>query len=304
MDIRTSLPAILWLLLQMVAQDVGDYYRECPPDTLEFTYHSEEERMRHLLSMITLGLLAAPGLAAVKTKVVEYEFGGTKFKGMLAWDDAKSGKRPGVLVLHEWWGLDDYAKKRAEELASMGYVAFAADMYGEGKTVNHPMDAGKMATAVRANKEAWRGRAEAALKILASDEHVDDSKLAAIGYCFGGSTALQLAYGGAKLKGVATFHAALPTPTAEEAKAIQPRIQIHHGADDKFIKPESIEAFTKALDAAKVNYKLFSYPGAVHSFTVPGADDHKIEGMAYQAEADKKSWAAMKAMFDEVFAAK
>ncbi len=260
--------------------------------------------MRTLLTLSLTAALAAPASAAVRTKEVTYEHDGTKLKGLLAWDDAATGKRPGVLVFHEWWGLNDYAKKRAEQLAGMGYVAFAADMYGEGKVTEHPEDAGKMATAVRTNKQTWQGRAKAAFELLSKNENVDPARIAAIGYCFGGSTALELAYSGADLKAVSTFHAALPTPTPEEAKAIKAKLLINHGADDKFVSPESIQKFKAALDAAKVDYKFESYPGAVHSFTVPHADEHKIAGMAYNADADKKSWAAMMALFAEVFGAR
>jgi dienelactone hydrolase len=256
--------------------------------------------MRTVLALTLTAALTGPAAAAVKTEEVTYEYDGTKFKGMLAYDDSAAGKRPGVLVVHEWWGLNEYEKKRAEQLAGMGYVAFACDMYGEGKVVQHPTDANKMASEVRKNIDTWRGRAQAALKVLTQHEKVDASKLAAIGYCFGGSTALQLAYGGADLDAVATFHANLPTPTPEQAKAIKAKVLVCHGADDEFIKPDAIAAFKKALDAAKVDYQFESYPGAVHSFTVPDADKHKIKGMGYQAEADKKSWAAMTALFDKV----
>jgi len=244
-------------------------------------------------------LAAGTAEAAVVTKVVEYEYDGAKLKGYLAYDDAVTGKRPGVLVVHEWWGLDDYARTRAKQLAEMGYVAFAADMYGEGKTVNHPDDARKMATTVRENLKSWRGRAEAGLKQLAGQPNVDPTKLAAIGYCFGGSTCLQLAYSGADLKAVATFHAALPTPTAAEAKAVKPRIYVAHGADDAFIPKNAIADFKAALDAAKVKYTFESFPGVVHSFTVPGADAHMIKGMKYDRAADEKSWKEMKALFKD-----
>jgi len=251
--------------------------------------------------LITAAAVLAAGTAeaAVVTKVVEYEHDGAKLKGYLAYDDAATGKRPGVLVVHEWWGLDDYARTRAKQLAEMGYVAFAADMYGEGKTVNHPDDARKMATTVRENLKSWRGRAEAGLKQLAGQPNVDPTKLAAIGYCFGGSTCLQLAYSGADLKAVATFHAALPTPTAAEAKAVKPRIYVAHGADDAFIPEKAIADFKAALDAAKVKYTFESFPGVVHSFTVPGADAHMIKGMKYDRAADEKSWKEMKALFKD-----
>jgi dienelactone hydrolase len=246
-------------------------------------------------ALMTAG--AAP--AGVVTKTIDYEYNGTKLKGFLAYDDSTPGKRPGVLVVHEWWGLNDYAKERCKKLAALGYVAFACDMYGEGKFVDHPDDARKMATAVRENLKNWRGRAEAGLKQLASQPNVDSTKLAAIGYCFGGSTCLELAYSGADLKAVATFHAALPTPTEEEAKAIHAKLYIANGADDSFVSRESIDAFKAALDKAKVDYKFENFPETVHSFTVPGADKHMNKGMKYNKAADEKSWKEMQALFKE-----
>ena len=192
---------------------------------------------RGAIAMAVTLTAAGAASAAVQTKTVDYEADGVQLKGFLAYDDAAKDKRPGVLVFPEWWGLNDYAKTRARQLAEMGYVAFAADLYGDGKVIDvaHPQDAQKMATALRMNVKAWRGRAEAALKVLTGQPNVDASKVAAIGYCLGGSTALQLAYAGADLKAVSTFHAALPAPTAEEAKAIKGRVLVNHGADDKFI---------------------------------------------------------------------
>lgn len=237
--------------------------------------------------------------AAVKLDAIEYEYDGTKLKGFLAYDDSTKDKRPGVMVVHEWWGLNDYAKERCKKLAELGYVAFAADMYGDGKLTTHPEDAMKFATAVRSNVKAWRGRAEAGLKVLASQPNVDADKLAAIGYCFGGSTCLQLAYTGAPLKAIATFHAALPTPTPEEAKAIKPRILVCHGADDKFIPEKAIKDFRSALDNAGVKYEFVSYPDTVHSFTVPDADKVGNPGMKYNKAADEDSWKKMQALFKD-----
>jgi dienelactone hydrolase len=260
--------------------------------------------MRTLLTLALTTALAAPAAAAVQTKVVPYTIDGQTYKGFLAWDDSVQGKRPGVLVFHEWWGLNDYAKKRTEQLAQMGYVAFAPDMYGNGQTTTHPKDAGKMATEVRKNADVWRKRAVAAFDILKKNDKVDPNKIAAIGYCFGGSTALELAYAGADVKAVVTFHAGLPTPTPEQAKQIKAKLLINNGADDKFVSQASIDKFKQALDAAKVDYRFINYPGAVHSFTVADADKHMLPGMAYNANADKKSWAAMKSLFDQVFGAK
>lgn len=247
-----------------------------------------------LTASVALLAVAAAARADVKTKVIEYEAGDVKMKGYLAYDAARKGKQPAVLVFHEWWGLAGYEKKRAEQLAELGYVAFCPDMYGGGKVVDHPKDAREMATKVRMNKKDWLARAEAGLKALKAQEQVDGDKIAAIGYCFGGSTALTLAYSGSPLKAVITFHAALPEPTAEEAKAIKARVLVCHGADDPFIPKEAIDKFKEALDKAKVNYKVESYPKAVHSFTVPDADKKEIKGMAYNEDADKKSWQQMK----------
>jgi dienelactone hydrolase len=237
--------------------------------------------------------------AAVQTKKLSYKHGDLECQGYLAWDDAIEGPRPGVLVVHEWWGLNDYARGRAEQLAKLGYVAFAADMYGEGKVTEHPTDAGAMATKVRNNVQDWRKRASTALEVLKAQPQCDKTKLAAMGYCFGGSTALQLAYAGADLKAVATFHAALPAPTALEAKQIKPAILICHGADDKFVPDTAIKAFRDALDKAGVKYEFESYPGTVHSFTVPDADKHNIQGMKYNKSADEDSWKRMTTLFSE-----
>lgn len=255
--------------------------------------------LRSMIAVAVAALAAGSAPAAVATKTVEYEYEGTKLKGFVAYDDAAKDKRPGVLVVHEWWGLDDYAKDRCKQLAALGYIAFAPDMYGEGKTVTEREHAMKMATAVRGDVKAWRGRAQAGLKQLAAQPNVDATKLAAIGYCFGGSTCLQLAYSGADLKAVATFHAALPAPTPEEAKAVKAKLYVAHGADDPFIPKEAIEKFRAALDGAKVMYTFEAFPGVVHSFTVPGADKHEIKGMKYDKAADEKSWKEMQALFKD-----
>lgn len=247
---------------------------------------------------VTLTAAGAAG-AAVQTKTVEYEADGVKLKGFLAHDDATQEKRPAVLVFPEWWGLDEYAKGRAKQLAGMGYVAFAADLYGDGKVIDtaHPKDALAMVTTLRQNQKAWRARAEAALKLLTSQPNVDTSKVAAIGYCFGGSTALQLAYMGADLKAVATFHAALPVPSPEEAKAIKPRLLVTTGADDSAIPPKAIEAFKEGLATGGKTAEVVSFPGVVHSFTVPGADKVGMANMKYDKAADEKSWQMMTDLF-------
>jgi len=259
---------------------------------------------RFLTAFFVLAVLTTPALAELKHKVVSYEHEKKTFKGYLVWDDAIKGKRPGVLVVHEWWGLNQHAKDQADKLAKLGYIAFACDMYGDGKVVEHPKDAGKMAGEVRANVKEWQARAKAGLEQLKKSELTDGDKLAAIGYCFGGSTALQLAYTGENLKAVSTFHAALPTPSEEEAKAIKAKIVINHGGDDKFIPEKAIKGFREALDKAKVDYKFISYPGVVHSFTVPGIEKKEVPGLKYDEKADKESWQAMRDLFKSAFGEK
>lgn len=238
--------------------------------------------------------------AAIQTKEVEYTHDGQKLKGFFAWDDAVQGKRPGVLVVHEWWGLNDYARKRARMLAELGYVAFAADMYGDGKTTQHPQEAGQWAGQVRMNQQAWRARGLAGLNVLKGHELVDPSRLAAIGYCFGGSTVLQLAFSGADLDGVVSFHGAL-TPPETDVKDLKTKILVCHGAADSFIPDEAVIKFRTGLDQAGADYQIVYYGGARHSFTNPDADAAGVEGLKYNKAADERSWAAMQRLFDEVF---
>jgi dienelactone hydrolase len=249
------------------------------------------------LVVLSTGSIA---MAEIKTETVTYTHNGTSLKGFLAWDDAISGKRPGVLVVHEWWGLNDYARKRAEMLAQLGYVAFACDMYGEGKVAAHPQEAGKFATEVRSNVKTWQGRAQAALKVLQENDKVDPKRLAAIGYCFGGSTALQLAFTGADIKATVSFHGALTPPTEEQAKAIKAKILVCHGALDSFIPEKVCQDFRAALEKGNVDYQFIYYAGARHGFTVAGAEK-KMEGLAHNANADRRSWEEMKRLFNEVF---
>jgi dienelactone hydrolase len=255
-------------------------------------------RSTFLASLLAL-LTAVSADAAVQTKEITYKHGDLECKGFLAWDDAVEGKRPGVLVVHEWWGLNDYARNRAKQLAEDGYIAFAADMYGEGKHTDHPAEAKDFATKVRSNVDDWVARAKAALEVLKAQPQCDTSKLAAMGYCFGGSTALQLAYSGADIKCVATFHAALPVPSEQQAKQTHASILVCHGAEDSFIPPATIAEFQKALDKAGVDWEMDYYAGTVHSFTVPGVDEKKLPGMAYNKKADERSWHRMQDFFAE-----
>lgn len=250
-------------------------------------------------AMLIVVLLASPAFAEVKTKTVEYEYDGQTLKGFMAWDDSVTGKRPGVLIVHEWWGLDDDARKRARMLAELGYVAFACDMYGDGKTVDHPMEAGAMASKVRSNVETWRGRAMAGLKVLQDHEMVDSSRMAAIGYCFGGSTALQLALAGTDLKAVVSFHGALPEKP--DASKVKSTVLICHGGADNFIPEANAASLREAFEKANVDYTFVYHGGARHSFTVKGADEHGIDGLKYDEDADRRSWSMMRMFFQDAF---
>ncbi|HEY3295116.1 MAG TPA: dienelactone hydrolase family protein [bacterium] len=254
-----------------------------------------------LLILVALSGAAGTGLAKVKTETVQYKDGDTVLEGYLAYDDSVAGKRPGVLVCHEWWGLVDYPKHRAEQLAGQGYVAFALDMYGKGVTAKTPQDAQTRARAFYTNRPLMRQRAQAGLEVLKNHPLVDTRRIAAIGYCFGGTAALELARSGADLAGVVTFHGNLSTPTADDAKNIKGKVLICTGADDQSVKPEDITAFEDEMRKAKVDYQINVYGDAVHGFTNPAATGPKSGGYSYNALADRRSWEAMQTFFNELF---
>jgi len=257
--------------------------------------------MKKIFSLIAgLGaafLLSMPVQAAVKHREIAYDHAGTAMKGYLAWDDAVAGPRPAVIVVHDFWGLNDYARRRADQLAAMGYAAFAVDMYGGGKVGAHPEDARAMMEAVRQNVDTWRGRASAALAVLREQPEVNPAKVAAIGYCFGGATVLQMLYSGADLQAIVSFHGALPLPETTAAISKKTKILILHGADDPHVSPENVKALRQAFDTAHIPYTFIAYPGAVHSFTVKEAGDDPKKGAAYNAEADAQSWDQMIRLF-------
>ena len=258
--------------------------------------------MKLPLLVLTL-CISAVAQAAVQTKDVEYRQGDTTLKGMLAWDDARGdAKLPAVLVLPEWWGVTEYPKERAKQLAGSGYVAFAADMYGNGQTTDDPGQAGKLAGAVKGDRALMRARAQAGLDVLKGQANVDPAKIAVVGYCFGGTGAIELALSGAPLAGVVSFHGGLDFPDLEDTKSIKCPVLICNGAADSFVPAEQIGAFTGALSKAHVLWSFINYPDAVHSFTNPKADEHHIPGIAYNAAADKQSWQDMKEFFGRVLA--
>jgi dienelactone hydrolase len=239
--------------------------------------------------------------AKVVGRAVAYEQGGVQLEGYLAYDDALSGKRPGVLVVHEWWGLNEYARGRADQLAGLGYVAFAVDMYGKGKVTKHPEQAGAWAKEVNSNIQAWQQRALAGLEVLRKEPVTDPERIAAIGYCFGGATVQQLAYSGADIKGVVSFHGSFVLPPAAQAKPVKAKILICHGAGDPMVKPGDIEQYIAAMEKSGLDWQLVIFGGAKHSFTVPDADKAGMVALAYSKSADQRSWADMQVFFKEVF---
>ena len=250
---------------------------------------------------VILTLTLGTTQAAVQTRAVTYDDHGTKLTGHLYWDDAKTGKRPGIVVYHEWWGLNDYAKKRARMLAELGYVAFAADMYGDDKVTTSPDQARQWMQQVTVDVDLWRERANLGLAQLKASDLVDTQKLAAIGYCFGGGTVLQMAYGGADLRGVVSFHGSLPAAPEEAKSKIKPKILALHGQADAMIPPEVVQNFEAKATAAEANWELVSYGGVRHGFTNPDAGKAGIANLKYDAQADARSWARMKDFFAEIF---
>jgi dienelactone hydrolase len=249
--------------------------------------------------------LALAGTVSVHAKLVtgpvEYKQGDATLEGYLVYDDAITGARPGVLVVHQWLGLTEYEKHRAEQLASLGYVAFCADIYGKGIRPQNTTDAGTEATKYKSDRTLLRARVNAGLEVLRKNKLVDTKRVAAIGYCFGGTTVLELARSGADIAGVVSFHGGLDSPTPADGKNIKCKVLACHGADDPFEKPEDLAAFEKELRDAKVDWRLIKYGGAVHSFTQPMAGNDNSKGAAYNEKADKRSWQDMKDFFAEIF---
>src|SRR5437588_4968319 len=257
--------------------------------------------MKVTVLALLLFLGATVARAAVHTEVVEYKHGDVVLEGYLAYDDGSTDRRPGVLVVHEWTGHNPYVRKRAEQLAGLGYVAFALDMYGKGVHAKDPKEAAALAGTYKNDRKLMRARAGAGLDVLKKQTLVDPQRLAAIGYCFGGTTVLEMARGGADLAGVVSFHGDLNTPTPEDARNIKGKVLAQHGADDPFVPPAVVAAFEEEMRKGAVDWQLVKYGGAVHSFTNPGAGNDNSRGAAYNAKADHRSWQAMQDFFHEIF---
>ena len=257
--------------------------------------------MKVFLAFCAALALTLTASAKIKTEVVEYKQGDVVLQGYLCYDESLTGKRPGVVVVHDWMGVSDDTKMRAEMLAGLGYVALTADIYGKGVRPKNAQEAQAEAGKFRNDRPLWRARAKAALDFLADRPEVDPARLGAMGYCFGGGTVLELARSGAPVKGVVTFHGSLSTPTPEDAKNIKGKILVLHGADDPYVKQADVTAFMDEMKKAGVNWELVQYSGAVHAFTIKREGTDNSKGAAYNAQADRRSWEAMKGFWSEVF---
>lgn len=235
----------------------------------------------------------------IRTQRVEYTHNGQVLEGYLAYNPALSSLRPGVLVIHEWTGINPYIESRARQLAEMGYVAFAPDIYGKGVRPQPPA-AAQEAGKYYGDRELAKGRLTAGLNVLREQINVDPERLAAIGYCFGGTMALELARSGADLKGFVSFHGGL-NPTENEGRNIQGKVLVLHGADDPFVSQENIDGFKAEMNTGNVDWQMVYYSGAVHAFTNPDSGNDNSTGAAYNADADRRSWEAMKGFFAEIF---
>lgn len=239
--------------------------------------------------------------AALKTQLVEYRDGDQVLEGYLAYDAAKVGKRPAVLIVHDWKGVGPNVQQRAQQLARLGYLAFAADIYGKGVRPDSPEAASAQAGKYKQDRALFRSRLQAGYRAMLASPQADAGRTAAIGYCFGGTGVLELARAGADVRGVVSFHGGLDSPTPADGKNIRGKVLILHGAEDPFVKPADIDALLAELRSADVDWQMITYSGAVHSFTHPEAGNDASTGVAYNASADRRSWGAMRQFLDELF---
>lgn len=254
--------------------------------------------IRTILSLLVMSSIAN---AKLVKKEIPYTSGDTECMGYLVYDNAGAKHKPGVLVVHDWMGLTEKTKAKADALAGLGYVAFAADIYGKGVRPQNPKDSGEQAGKYKSNRKLYRERLLSAYEQLKSQPMVDTQNTGVIGYCFGGTGAVELARAGAPIKGAVSFHGGLDSPTPADGANIKGRVLALHGADDPFVAGKDLEAFEAEMRNNKVDWQLVKYGNAVHSFTDKTAGNDNTKGAAYNEEADKRSWQAMKDFFKEVF---
>lgn len=258
-------------------------------------------RTLRVAAVAALSLAATAARAEIVTRTIEYRQGDTVLEGYLAYDTAGPAKKPGILVFHQWMGVTNHERTRAQKLAALGYVAFAADLYGKGVRPSNPKDAGAEAGKYRADRPLLRARTEAALATLRQQPNVIPERIASIGFCFGGGAALELARSGADVLGTVTFHGSLDTPTPQDAKNIRGKVLVLHGADDPNVPRAAVLALEDEMKAAGVDWQVVLYSGTVHSFTQQEAGNDNSKGSAYNASSDRRSWQAMKDFLSELF---
>ncbi len=257
--------------------------------------------MKNIIFLIFLVGLSWPSEAALQSQMIEYKEGDTVLEGYMVYDDATAGPRPGILVVHDWMGFGPFANHKADELAKLGYTALAVDIYGKEVRPQNTDEAGQLAGMYKGDRALLRRRILAGYETLKQEKTVDPNKIAVMGFCFGGTTALELARSGAAIRGVVSFHGGLSSPTPMDAKNIKAKVLVLHGADDPLVPPQEVQAFEKEMNDAGVDWQLVKYSGAVHAFTFPGAGNDNKKGVAYNERADKRSWVAMKDFFEEIF---
>lgn len=248
-----------------------------------------------------LMLSSSSAHAALERQTVEYQENGDVLEGYVVYDAAIAGKRPVVIVMHEWTGLGDDAKHRADMLAQMGYLAFAADLYGKGLRAETHEEAGKLSGFYLRDRARMRARAGAALSYIEKHELAESGKIAAIGYCFGGAAVLEMARAGFDLKGVASFHGLLKTPSPALPGEVKAKVIVFHGSQDPFVKAEDVLGFENEMSSAGADWQLVVFSNAVHRFTIPEAGSNPQSGAAYNREADLRSWKMLSLFLQEVF---
>ena len=256
--------------------------------------------MKAVLSFVLILLLSISVTGEVVSEEVEYRYGEEVFQGYLTYNDALSDKRPGILIVHEWWGLNEHPKQRARQLAQEGYVAFALDMYGKGRVTDDPKEAGQWASQIRKDPLLARQRFEYGLNQLQEREDVDSEYIAAIGYCFGGGVCLDMARMGLDLKGVVSFHGGLSNNISKDHYNLTVPVLVCHGGEDPMVPPSEVKDFFQEMNQAGADWQLIAYGGAVHSFTNPEADQRGMKGVAYNEKADQQSWMHMLLFFRDI----
>lgn len=261
--------------------------------------------MRIKYLVLLFGIMLCTGSIKSQQKIItdyiNYKDGDVKLEGYIAYDGSLSGERPAIIVVHDWMGVGDFVKEKCDELARLGYFAFAADIYGKESIPKSKEEAAKQSSIYKQDRELMRRRINIALEELKKNKLVLKDKIASIGYCFGGTVSLELARSGADIKGAVSFHGGLETQNLNEAKNIKSKVLVLHGADDPFVPEEQVNMFQKEMRDASVDLQFISYSGAVHSFTNPKSGNDNSKGAAYNEKADKRSWKAMKLFFDEIF---